>query len=125
MPFYQIDDLSTNMSLIGPAIVISSNNTVFIRTGWKCDFLENQDLILKKISSTEREKHLVRKTDNAMEVAIFGNQIVSIAEQMGSSLRKTASSINIKERLDYSCAIFDKGGSLLASAPISRFILVR
>ena len=117
VPFYQIDDLSTNMSLIGPSIVISSNNTVFIRTGWKCDFLENQDLILKKISSTEREKSLVRKTDNSMEVAIFGNQIVSIAEQMGSSLRKTASSINIKERLDYSCAIFDKEGSLLASAP--------
>ena len=52
-----------------------------------------------------------------MEVAIFGNQIVSVAEQMGSALKKTATSINIRERLDYSCAIFDSEGSLLASAP--------
>ena len=116
VPFYQLQDLSVRTSLVGPVIIISSNNTVFIRSGWACDCLDNHDLLVKKISFAE-QKDCVQKIETSMEVSIYGNQIVSIAEQMGSALRKTASSINIKERLDYSCAIFDGEGCLLASAP--------
>ncbi len=119
IPFYQLEELSSQKSIIGPAVIISPNNTVLIKTGWTCDCYDNHDLLLRKLNPSEKNNLLIKSqnTKIAMEVAIFGNQIVSVAEQMGSALKKTATSINIKERLDYSCAIFDSEGSLLASAP--------
>ena len=119
IPFYQLEELSNQKSIIGPAVIISPNNTVLIKTGWACDCYDNYDLLLRKLDPPQKNNFLIKsqKVKIAMEVAIFGNQIVSVAEQMGSALKKTATSINIKERLDYSCAIFDSEGSLLASAP--------
>ena len=99
----------------GPAIVIEPNQTVVVESGWKLDVSEANDLVLTRVEPRPRER-LGKEADPVL-LEVFNNLFMAIAEQMGEALRNTAQSVNIKERLDFSCAVFDHEGRLVANAP--------
>lgn len=113
-----LDSASTQANYIGPAIIYSKTTTAYIKSGWKAEISTNKDILL----STQKTKQTQNSTKKSKHVdplilEILSNRFMAIAEQMGTTLQQTASSVNIKERLDFSCAIFDKTGNLIANAP--------
>jgi 5-oxoprolinase (ATP-hydrolysing) len=100
----------------GPAIVSEASGTTVIEPGWqgRIDALGN--LVLERVVDAARETALGTDADPVM-LEVFNNLFMNIAEQMGATLQNTAYSVNIKERLDFSCALFDAGGNLVANAP--------
>ncbi|HVT55107.1 MAG TPA: hydantoinase B/oxoprolinase family protein, partial [Xanthobacteraceae bacterium] len=100
----------------GPALIIEPNQTVVIEDGWQAEVTAKNHLLLSRVKELARTKAVGTEADPVM-LEIFNNLFMSIAEQMGVTLQNTAYSVNIKERLDFSCAVFDPGGSLVANAP--------
>ncbi|MGD1888887.1 MAG: hydantoinase B/oxoprolinase family protein [Cohaesibacteraceae bacterium] len=109
-------DASRGQTVTGPAILVEDHQTVVIEPGWQARFTERDHLVLTRIEAKRRDSAIGTKADPVM-LEVFNNLFMSIAEQMGETLQKTASSVNIKERLDFSCAVFDKDGALVANAP--------
>ncbi|MEM1285845.1 MAG: hydantoinase B/oxoprolinase family protein [Pseudomonadota bacterium] len=109
-------DASRGQTVTGPAILVEDHQTVVIEPGWQARFTERDHLVLTRIEAKRRDDAIGTKADPVM-LEVFNNLFMSIAEQMGETLQKTASSVNIKERLDFSCAVFDKDGALVANAP--------
>ena len=99
----------------GPALVIEPHQTVVVEPGWSLEVSPRNDLVLNRTMPRQRE-HLGAQADPVL-LEVFNNLFMGIAEQMGESLRNTAQSVNIKERLDFSCAVFDATGALVANAP--------
>ncbi|HYD15911.1 MAG TPA: hydantoinase B/oxoprolinase family protein [Hyphomicrobium sp.] len=112
---WQRDSLVGGQILSGPAIVIEANQTVVVEQGWTAEMTASRDLVLTRTAAKAREKIGLEADPVLLEV--FGNLFMGIAEEMGEALRATAQSVNIKERLDFSCAIFDGEGQLVANAP--------
>jgi 5-oxoprolinase (ATP-hydrolysing) len=108
-------DLRPGHRLAGPALVIEPHQTVVVEPGWTLDVSSRDDLILRR--TTPRRREILGKTADPVLLEVFNNLYMSIAEQMGEALRNTAQSVNIKERLDFSCAVFDTQGRLVANAP--------
>ena len=108
-------DLRPGHRLAGPALVIEPHQTVVVEPGWSLDVSPRDDLILRR--TTPRQREILGKTADPVLLEVFNNLYMSIAEQMGEALRNTAQSVNIKERLDFSCAVFDTQGQLVANAP--------
>jgi 5-oxoprolinase (ATP-hydrolysing) len=100
----------------GPALIIEPHTTIVIEPGWQAELTATNNVVLTRVKAKKRGHAIGTKVDPVM-LEIFNNLFMSIAEQMGYTLEKTASSVNIKERLDFSCAIFDWDGSLIANAP--------
>ncbi|KOR33835.1 5-oxoprolinase [Planktothricoides sp. SR001] len=121
-PVFQRDNLQPGDIITGPGIIIEATGTNAIAPNWQAKITEKNHLILTKqtaISSSPvspKTTHITAKPDPVM-LEIFNNLFRAIAEQMGITLQNTASSVNIKERLDFSCAIFDQNGQLVANAP--------
>ena len=86
-----------------------------VEPGWSLEVSPRDDLVLRR--ATPRKREILGKTADPVLLEVFNNLYMSIAEQMGEALRNTAQSVNIKERLDFSCAVFDTGGELVANAP--------
>jgi 5-oxoprolinase (ATP-hydrolysing) len=103
-------------SIDGPALIVSPHNTIVLDPGWRCVVLDGGQLQLSRSFPRARMQAVGAKADPVM-LEIFNNRFMSIAEQMGFTLERTARSVNIKERLDFSCAVFDKQGALVANAP--------
>ena len=103
-------------SLDGPAIILDNGATVIVEPGWSAQLTPRQSIILKRVVSRPTFQAVEAKVNPVM-LEIFNNLFMSIAEQMGTTLANTAHSINIKERLDFSCALFDQDGNLIANAP--------
>ncbi len=114
-PVYLRDQLAPGHRVSGPALVIEPNQTVIVEPGWELRLTERNHLQLKRVSSRVREV-LGAEADPVL-LEVFNNLYMSIAEQMGEALRNTAQSVNIKERLDFSCAVFDSETDLVANAP--------
>lgn len=114
-PVYLLERLPLNLVIHGPAIIIDKNSTIVIEPN--CSFIVNDN------GDIEIEIEAVKKcsenaTDfDAIQLSIFSHRFMSIAEQMGRVLQRTAISTNIKERLDFSCALFGPDGGLVANAP--------
>jgi 5-oxoprolinase (ATP-hydrolysing) len=102
--------------LTGPAIVIEQNQTIVVEDGWQAELTAKDHIVLKRIKTLPRQSAIGTEADPVM-LEIFNNLFMSIAEQMGVTLQNTAYSVNIKERLDFSCAVFDAEGNLVANAP--------
>ena len=100
----------------GPAIVVEQTSTVVVEPGWQCEVTERDDLLLTDLVGPPSKTELSSEVD-PITLELFNNRFASIAEQMGVTLEKTALSTNIKERLDFSCAIFDPAGDLVVNAP--------
>jgi len=114
-PFYRRGDLQPADVIDGPAIVFERHNTIVLERGWRATLTPDDHLVLDKTCETQRESASTRADPVLLE--IFNNLFMAIAEQMGVTLANTASSVNIKERLDFSCALFDSQGQLIANAP--------
>ncbi len=108
--------LTPGQVLAGPAIVVEPNQTVVVEPGWSAVLTAADHLILTRTEALPARREVGTEADPVM-LEIFNNLFMSIAEQMGFALQNTAYSINIKERLDFSCAIFDARGALVANAP--------
>jgi len=115
-PVYDRESLLPGDKVAGPAIVIEPTSTTVVDPGWQAELTRRNHLLLRRIVPLERVKAVGTDVDPVM-LEVFNNLFMSIAEQMGSTLENTAYSVNIKERLDFSCAIFDPAGNLVANAP--------
>jgi 5-oxoprolinase (ATP-hydrolysing) len=110
------ETLEAGQAITGPAIVVEANQTVVVEEGWRARVSRHDHLVLDRIVPLPR-RHAVGTAADPVMLEIFNNLFMSIAEQMGVTLQNTAYSVNIKERLDFSCAVFDAEGSLVANAP--------
>ncbi len=108
--------LIPGQTLDGPAIVLEDGATTVIDAGWRGEVSEGGDLLLRRVVPLPAQHALGTDADPVM-VEIFNNRFMAIAEEMGIALQTTAHSVNIKERLDFSCALFDLEGGLIANAP--------
>ena len=110
------DRLAPGHKVGGPAIIIEPHQTVVVEDGWRAEITAKNHLVLERVVPLKRQGAVGTDADPVM-LEVFNNLFMSIAEQMGVSLQNTAYSVNIKERLDFSCAIFDADGTLVANAP--------
>jgi 5-oxoprolinase (ATP-hydrolysing) len=115
-PIYSRDELKFGHMISGPAVVIEASATTVVEPGWRASVDRLENLILERVEGLPRRAAVGTDADPVM-LEVFGNLYMSIAEQMGVALQSTSRSVNIKERLDYSCAVFDRGGALIANAP--------
>ncbi|HEX2473708.1 MAG TPA: hydantoinase B/oxoprolinase family protein, partial [Lacipirellulaceae bacterium] len=121
-PLYERSDLEAGAVIAGPAIVAEDISTTVIEPGWEAEVLTCGELLLSDATSGERGSPAmdgirIPSAPDPVFLEVFNNLLANIAEQMGVTLRNTASSVNVKERLDFSCAIFTADGRLVANAP--------
>jgi len=100
----------------GPAIIAEKNATTVVEPGWQARVTALDHLVLDRVQPREQRRAIGTTVDPVM-LEVFNNLFMNIAEQMGLQLQNTAYSVNIKERLDFSCALFDASGNLIANAP--------
>jgi 5-oxoprolinase (ATP-hydrolysing) len=110
------DQLAPGHQVMGPAIVVEPHQTIVVEDGWRAEVTPKNHLVLTRTTPLVRG-HAVGTAADPVMLEVFNNLFMSIAEQMGVSLQNTAYSVNIKERLDFSCAVFAHDGSLVANAP--------
>ncbi|MBB3406851.1 5-oxoprolinase (ATP-hydrolyzing) [Rhizobium sp. BK316] len=110
------DSIIPGQTVTGPAIIIEPNQTIVVEDGWQAKLTARDHIVLTRIKALPERTAIGTKADPVM-LEIFNNLFMSIAEQMGVTLQNTAYSVNIKERLDFSCAVFDAEGNLVANAP--------
>ena len=115
VPLVPRQSLAPGEALTGPALVPETNATTWLAPGWTLRLDELGNLLLSR-PSRPPSRHASTAADPVL-LEVFNNRFMHVAEQMGAVLQNTASSVNIKERLDYSCAIFDPAGGLVANAP--------
>ncbi|CDX13282.1 5-oxoprolinase [Mesorhizobium sp. ORS 3324] len=113
---FRREDLKPGHKVAGPALVIEPNQTIVVEPGWQAEITARNHVLLRRIEKKRRLAALGTEADPVM-LEVFNNLFMSIAEQMGVTLQNTAYSVNIKERLDFSCAVFDRHGALVANAP--------
>ncbi|HVY59102.1 MAG TPA: hydantoinase B/oxoprolinase family protein [Xanthobacteraceae bacterium] len=110
------DQLRPGHKVRGPAIIVEPHQTVVVEPGWQAAITARNHLVLTRVVKLARKRAIGTRADPVM-LEVFNNLFMSIAEQMGAALQNTAYSVNIKERLDFSCALFDAKGALVANAP--------
>jgi len=115
-PVYDVEALQPGDSVKGPAIIKEAISTIVVEPGWAVRLNTKRHVVLERVEALPKRVAVGTEADPVM-LEVFNNLFMSIAEQMGLALEKTAYSANIKERLDFSCAIFDPTGSLVANAP--------
>ena len=113
---YTRAQLSPGHAVDGPAIIVEPHQTIVVEDGWRAGITAKNHLVLARAVALKRQSAVGTDADPVM-LEVFNNLFMSIAEQMGVSLQNTAYSVNIKERLDFSCAVFDADGTLVANAP--------
>ncbi|MCP4315996.1 MAG: 5-oxoprolinase [Hyphomicrobiales bacterium] len=116
-PVYTREALSPGQSLQGPALVIEANQTIVVEAGWQAEINAKGHVVMTRHKAMARQDAIGTLNADPVMLEVFNNLFMSIAEQMGITLQNTAHSVNIKERLDFSCAIFDRNGALVANAP--------
>ncbi|KQX48086.1 MULTISPECIES: hydantoinase B/oxoprolinase family protein [unclassified Streptomyces] len=115
-PLHRRDDLRPGDTVDGPALLTEADATTVVDSGWRATASDTGHLLLRRV--TPRPARVAAGTDvDPVLLEVFNNLFMAIAEQMGVRLENTAQSVNIKERLDFSCALFDAEGNLIANAP--------
>jgi 5-oxoprolinase (ATP-hydrolysing) len=115
-PLARRSGLRAGERLAGPALIVEDFATTVVEPGWQAELTARGDLLLARVTARPDRLAVPTRVDPVM-LEIFNNLFMSVAEQMGERLRATAHSVNIKERLDFSCALFDAAGGLIANAP--------
>jgi 5-oxoprolinase (ATP-hydrolysing) len=103
-------------TITGPAVISEATSTTVVEPGWTATRAADGTLVLSRTEAAKRAHAIGTDADPVM-LEIFNNLFMAIAEEMGVALQSTATSVNIKERLDFSCALFDRTGALIANAP--------
>jgi 5-oxoprolinase (ATP-hydrolysing) len=127
VPLFRRDRLPAGATVTGPAIITEANATTVVEAGWRASVTGHGHLLIERAERTVHvgappvpvpagAERIGTEVDPVL-LEIFNNLFMSIAEQMGARLESTAQSVNIKERLDFSCALFDSTGNLIANAP--------
>ena len=125
VPVYKIEEVQPGHVIPGPSIIVQPISTVVLEIGCTARVTANGDLTIDISSSIDMAKNAVDEDPNAVveikedpvQLSIFSHRFMGIAEQMGRTLQRTAISVNMKERLDFSCALFTCDGGLVANAP--------
>ncbi|MFF0464146.1 hydantoinase B/oxoprolinase family protein [Streptomyces mexicanus] len=115
VPLHRREELPPGGTVTGPAIITEASATTVVDDGWRATVTDDGHLVMERVAVTE-SSDLSTEADPVL-LEVFNNLFMSIAEQMGARLQSTAQSVNIKERLDFSCALFDPDGNLVANAP--------
>ena len=102
--------------IAGPALLVEDHQTIVVEPGWAAEVTAKNHVVLKRVVALPARSAIGTDADPVM-LEVFNNLFMAIAEQMGVTLQNTASSVNIKERLDFSCAVFDQNAALVANAP--------
>jgi 5-oxoprolinase (ATP-hydrolysing) len=108
--------LAVGAAVDGPALIVEPHQTIVVEQGWRAEITAKNHVVMTRVEPMARREAIGAKADPVM-LEIFNHLFMSIAEQMGVTLQNTAYSVNIKERLDFSCAVFDREGRLIANAP--------
>ena len=114
-PVYQRDQLAIEQTLNGPALIVEAGSTLVLEPGWQVSLTQRGDLLLSAETAQQRRPDPARP--DPIWLTLFNRRFMSIAEDMGRALQNSARSVNIRERLDFSCALFDASGNLIANAP--------
>jgi 5-oxoprolinase (ATP-hydrolysing) len=117
LPLWQRESLAPGARLEGPALVVASTGTTLLLPGWNGQVLADGSLLLGHEVPPPCSQPGSGQRLDALSLELFSNRFTAIAEQMGTRLQQTSSSVNIKERLDFSCALFDRSGALVVNAP--------
>ncbi|MCW4354957.1 hydantoinase B/oxoprolinase family protein [Hoyosella sp. YIM 151337] len=115
VPLWRRDALVPGEKVAGPALITEELSTTVVDAGWQAEITDAGHVVARRV--TPRQAASVGEEADPVQLEIFNNLFMSIAEQMGTRLEATAQSVNIKERLDFSCALFDPEGNLIANAP--------
>ncbi|HTD55980.1 MAG TPA: hydantoinase B/oxoprolinase family protein [Silvibacterium sp.] len=115
-PVFERERMASGTNIEGPAIIIERTATTVVEPGWKAEITPRLDLLLRR-AQPRATRVVAGVVVDPILLEIFNNLFMSVAEQMGAVLQNTAYSVNIKERLDFSCALFDAEGRLVANAP--------
>ncbi|SAL46897.1 5-oxoprolinase (ATP-hydrolyzing) [Caballeronia udeis] len=115
-PVFDRDALAPGARIDGPAIVNERTGTTVVEPGWQVVVSRHNHLVVERTTALVN-RHAAGTQADPVLLEVFNNLFMSIAEQMGVTLANTSYSVNIKERLDFSCALFDTGGNLIANAP--------
>ncbi|PTT09840.1 hydantoinase B/oxoprolinase family protein, partial [Caulobacter sp. HMWF025] len=115
-PVFDREVLAVGTDVKGPAIIREATGTTIVEPGWRATVDAHLNLILDRIEALPTRRAIGTKADPVM-LEVFNNLFMAVAEEMGFALQNTAYSVNIKERLDFSCALFDRDGNLIANAP--------
>ncbi len=115
--FHQRADLPAGHSIAGPAVIIDDAGTTLVEPGWQATVDPAANLILTRTTPATARLPASGEGADPIRLELFANRFMAIAEEMGEALKTTAWSVNIKERLDFSCALFDGEGHLVANAP--------
>jgi 5-oxoprolinase (ATP-hydrolysing) len=115
-PLFRREECGTGTTIPGPAMIVEATGTVIVEAGWQATVDAQGNLILTRNTAIARPPAAGTKADPVL-LEVFNNLFMSVADQMGATLANTAWSVNIKERFDFSCAIFDARGDLVANAP--------
>ena len=116
IPLYLRNELEAGQAVTGPAIIIETTGTIVVEEGWSGALNRRGHLVLER-NIRRKQSETISATADPIMLEVFNNLFMSIAEQMGVTLQNTAYSVNIKERLDFSCALFNAEGNLVANAP--------
>lgn len=120
VPVFDRTQLRPGDKIVGPAVIFEPTSTLLIDPSWAAEITNRGDVVARRASRTETPTADASAPETAVDpvqLELFNNHFASIAEQMGEVLRRTSVSTNVKERLDYSCAIFDASGNLVVNAP--------
>jgi 5-oxoprolinase (ATP-hydrolysing) len=115
-PVFDREALAVGVEIKGPAIIREATGTTVVEPGWRATVDAHLNLILDRVEALPARRAIGTKADPVM-LEVFNNLFMAVAEEMGFALQNTAYSVNIKERLDFSCALFDRDGALIANAP--------
>ncbi|HEY6239294.1 MAG TPA: hydantoinase B/oxoprolinase family protein [Burkholderiales bacterium] len=115
-PVFLRDRLAPGDCIAGPAVIAERNATTVVEPGWRAEVTNLDHMVIERVESLVRTAAIGTRAD-PVRLEVFNNLYMSIAEQMGLRLANTAYSVNIKERLDFSCAVFNQHGELIANAP--------
>ncbi len=115
-PVFLRERLSPGDRIDGPAVIAERNATTVVEPGWRAQVTHLDHMVLERVEARPARAAIGTGVD-PVKLEVFNNLYMSIAEQMGLRLANTAYSVNIKERLDFSCAVFDREGNLIANAP--------
>lgn len=111
------DELLEGAQIEGPAILLNPTSTAFIETNWQAEVRQGRNIVVRSVRRPVRFIKPNKSAKEAVELELFTNRFAAIAEEMGAQLQRTAFSVNVKERLDFSCALLDADAELLVNAP--------
>ncbi len=117
VPAHRRESLDVGTRLEGPAHILEATGTLFLEPGFNATMTQDGSLVIRRVSQAVTRSTPCTTTRDPVLLEIYGNRLMSIAEQMGRVLALTAQSTNIRDRLDFSCAVFDASGGLVANAP--------